>query len=120
MGEEQLNEMIQKSRINVGEQGLVGPHAAGFTGRKDDARWPHFMTPRAKTDFESGFQPGCALRRTPIISATTLTAISSGVMAPSSSPMGEWTRSKRSRGNPSFSSSLTTLMVLRLLPIIPM
>ena len=38
-------------------------------------------------------------RRTAIISATTETAISSGVMAPISSPMGAKTRSKAARGD---------------------
>src|SRR5262249_8270014 len=95
-------------------------HAARRAGGKDDAR-DHFNNARvrseAKTDLESSFQPDCGARRTAIISATTLTAISSGDSAPISSPMGAKIDSNACRGIPSFSSSLITEIVLRLLPI---
>src|SRR5262249_52936681 len=119
-GQQELDEVLEKGRTGIGQQSLICAHAARRTGGQDDAGQGHFRIPAANTDFERGFQPAWALRRMPIISATTATAISSGVMAPTSSPIGEWTRSKRSRGMPSFSSSLMTLIALRLLPIMPM
>jgi len=54
---------------------------------------------------------------TEVVSATMLTAISSGLVAPISRPMGAWIRSKDSREMPSFMISFITPMVFRLEPI---
>src|SRR5271157_2504251 len=101
----------------VGEQRLVAPHAPGLSRGENQAGnhvvcWAFGLYAREGT-------LGAVLRRTAIISATMATAISSGVSAPISRPMGECTRSRRSAGTPSRSSTLQISMNLRLLPIIP-
>src|SRR6185437_15485868 len=100
------------------------PHAARFSGSQDDGGNAHFSMARecssVKMDFEIPCQLPSGTLRTAIISAATEMAISSGVTAPISSPMGAETFSNAARGIPSFSSSLTTEMVLRLLPIMAM
>src|SRR5579884_1755018 len=58
-------------------------------------------------------------RRKAMSSAVIATAISSGVIAPISSPTGECTRSKRCSGIPSFTNSRNTVIALRFEPIMP-
>src|SRR5215472_5887464 len=97
-------------------------HALRFASGQNDARCFHFSRARrrsqAKIDFESERQFPSGSRLIAIISAATEIAISSGVTAPISKTMGAYTLSNAERGTPSFSSSLTTPIVLRLLPII--
>ena len=58
-------------------------------------------------------------RRVAINSATTATAISSGVSEPMSSPMGAWMASSLSLGIPIPSNSFHISAIFRRLPIMP-
>src|SRR6202050_3580171 len=109
----QTNQAIQKSFALQYQQSFGGSHAAGgATGQNNagDRRGRlHLRSARsdsvAKIDFERARQSVSGARRTAIISATMETAISSGVMAPISSPIGAKTRSNAARAMPSFSNS---------------
>src|SRR5439155_15023741 len=96
-------------------------HAFRFAGGQNQSGDVHFSSARvdssAKMDIDSDRQPDFGLRRTAIISAATEIAISSGEMAPISRPIGAKIRESCSRDNPSFSSSFTTEITFRLLPI---
>src|SRR5580658_578488 len=120
----QADQPVQKSLPLKLQQRFRRAHAPRLPGRQDQSAG-HFSNSARRdssenTDLESARQPESALRRTAIISATTDTAISSGEIAPISRPIGANTRAKLSVATPSPSSSLTTLMTLRLLPIIAM
>src|ERR1035441_1162430 len=117
---QQPAQRIQERGFAVSQQRFRRAHAARFAGGQDQAGGHFASVGRADsaiTDIESERQLEAALRRTAIISAVTETAISSGEIAPISSPMGAWIFSKASRGMPSFSSSRNTLSTLRRLPI---
>src|SRR5579872_3085162 len=119
-GRQHSHQSLNKSFAAIIEQGFGASHPAGCSGGQDNAG-DHFNSARrlswAKTDFDTERQSTFGLRRMAIISATTEIAISSGVSAPISRPMGAKIFSNSCRGRPSFSSSFTTEMVLRLLPI---
>src|ERR1022692_4268135 len=114
----QANQPVQKSLSLKLQQRLRRAHAPRLAAGQDQSAGHLSNSARrdspANTDLESARQSESALRRTAIISATTDTAISSGETAPISRPMGANTRAA------SFSSSLITLMTLRLLPIMAM
>src|ERR1700733_12522325 len=115
------NQPVKKCFPAIIEQSLGSSHAAR-SSRGEDNTGNHFNSAcnfsLAKIDFESDRQSDSGARRSAIISATTEIAISSGVSAPISSPIGANTLLNISRGKPSFSSSCTTEIVFRLLPII--
>src|ERR1700691_685617 len=120
----QADQPVQK-RLPLNLQQRLGRAHAARLARRQYQSAGHFNNSArgnspVNTDLESARQPESALRRTAIISATTDTAISSGETAPISSPIGANTRAKLSSEAPSFSSSLTTLITLRLLPIMAM
>src|SRR5580658_3282641 len=132
-GGQDANETVEKRFVLKSEQRFGSAHAAGSAAGKNDAgdlrstssySRVHLRTAReaslAKIDLAAVRHSESGARRRAIISATTETAISSGVMAPISSPMGAKTRSKAARWMPSFSNSLTTPITLRLLPIMAM
>src|ERR1035437_3052783 len=124
-GGEEADEGIEKGVVAVEQQGFGEAHAARLPGGENEGSDAHLeSTARspspANTDMESERQLDGALRRTAIISAVTEMAISSGEMAPISSPMGAWMRSNTVRAMPAFSSSRITLSTLRLLPIMAM
>ncbi len=74
------------------QEGFRRSHAPGFARRQNKSGEIHFVSALpvslGKMDLESSRQLDWAFLRTAIISATTATAISSGVTAPMSSPMG--------------------------------
>src|ERR1035437_4694865 len=110
---EQADQGIEKALLAVAEQRFGEAHAARLPGGENDSGDAHcestVRSPSpAKTDRESERQLDWALRRTAIISAVTEIAISSGEMAPISSPMGAWMRSNAARAMPCFSSSRIT------------
>src|SRR5581483_11583302 len=130
---EQPDQPVQESLALELEQRFGGAHAAGCAAGKNDARDLRaflYFAPRhlrmardaslARMDLEAIRHSASGARLMAIISATMDTAISSGVMAPISRPMGAKTRSNAARGMPSFSNSFTTPITLRLLPIIAM
>src|SRR6202795_5178253 len=125
---EEPDQPVQESFVLESQQRFGSAHASRCTARQDQAgnrtARIHFRMARevsvAKMDLESERQSDSGARRMAIISATIEMAISSGVMAPISRPMGAKTRSKAAREMPSFSSSLTTPITLRLLPIMAM
>src|SRR5262249_34663418 len=103
---EQSYHAVQKSFALIWKKGFRGSHAAGSAGAKNDggdrALRLHLRSARslslAKIDLESERQSESGARRMAIISATIETAISSGVMAPISKPIGENVRSRSARG----------------------
>src|SRR5260370_16982899 len=125
---EQTGQAIQKGFTLKWEQSLRSSHAAGSAACKDNAgdraARRHLMSARSdslvKIDFERARQSDSGARRMAIISATMETAISSGVIAPISSPMGSKARSNASPRMPPFSNSFTTPLTLRLLHIMAM
>src|SRR5580698_1405795 len=125
---EDPDEPVEERFILKSEEGFRASHTARRAARENDSgNFPaagHLRTARdaslAKIDLAAVRHSASGARCIAIISATTETAISSGVMAPISSPMGANTRSKATRAMPSFSSSFTTPITLRLLPIIAM
>src|SRR6202790_5060621 len=125
---EQPDHAVEEGLAFKFQQSFGSAHAHRCTAGQDEtgngtARI-HFRMARevsvAKIDLESDRQSESGARRMAIISATIEMAISSGVMAPISRPMGAKMRSKAARGTFSFSSSLTTPITLRLLPIMAM
>src|SRR5271154_6518029 len=94
------------------------PRFARSENRGGQHRYPRRAASGPTSSFLCAAKPS-AFRRTAINCATMLTAISSGVSAPISSPTGACTRSNCAAENPSFSSALYTAITLRLLPIIP-
>src|SRR5262249_18349311 len=88
---EHAHEPFDKRFSPIVKQGLGGSHAAG-SARRENNTGDHFNRARrlswAKMDFESLRQSISGARRTAIISATTEIAISSGVSAPISKPIG--------------------------------
>src|ERR1700692_4255468 len=119
-GRNHAHQSSYKTLATIIQQRFRTDHAAGGAGRQDNTG-DHFNSDRswswANTDFESDCHSTLGARRVAIISATTEIAISSGVSAPMSRPMGAKIFSNKWRGRPSFSCSFTTAMVLRLLPI---
>ena len=104
VGEKDPLQAAEEGFILKLEQRFWPAHAAGSaTGQNQTGN--HFNSALSfslvKMDFDSAFQSLDGARRTAIISATTETAISSGVMAPISSPMGAKIRSNCSRRKPS-------------------
>ncbi len=103
-------EPLQKRPPVVQQQRLRTAHprrrARGKNNRGGPARAVHFSSAFndacAKTDFDNARHSDSGLRRAAIISATTETAISSGVIAPMSNPMGAKTRSKAPARNALF------------------
>src|ERR1041385_6917156 len=98
IGGEEPDQAIQKCLSAKLQQGFWKTHTARFTGGQNQAGYIHFnrcarIDSSSETDLESDRQFDVALRRTAIISAATETAISSGEMAPISSPMGAKMRS---------------------------
>lgn len=95
-GSEGMGEGGEEGGSAEGEEGLGLAHAAGCATGQDEAGggWGrvHLRTEAlasvAKMPLAMVRHWGLAPRRTAIISAATLTAISSGVMAPISRPMG--------------------------------
>ena len=83
----------RKRLAPVRQQGFGRTHAPRFAGGQNEPGAAHFASAdrsdsSVNTDSESERQFEAALRRTAIISAVTEIAISSGEMAPISSPMG--------------------------------
>src|SRR5271154_3634858 len=95
------------------------PRFARSENRGGQHRYPRRAASGPTSSFLCAAKPS-AFRRTAINSATMLTAISSGVSAPISSPTGACTWAKRSGARPFSSSALNTEITLRRLPIIPM
>src|SRR6202049_3266709 len=100
----QQNQAVQKSFTLKAKQRFGRAHTAGSAAGQDnsgDRTWVHFRTAReasvAKIDFAAWRHSESGARRIAIISATTETAISSGVMAPISNPIGAKMRSKTAR-----------------------
>src|ERR1051326_3535123 len=125
---EDADRTIEECFAVVDQQSFRSSHAAGSAAGQnntgDSGTGTHFSSARkdslVKMDFDSLRQSDSGARRMAIISATMETAISSGVIAPMSRPIGEKVFSNASRGMPSFSNSFTTPMTLRLLPIMAM
>jgi len=89
---EKTDKAVEESVALKLQQGLGRTHAGGGSGGEDECGKAHgeaaLEGSADKTDLEISRQAEVALRRTAIISAATETAISSGVRAPISRPMG--------------------------------
>ena len=99
---EQRRSGVEKCFVAVWQQSFRRPHAPRFAGRENETCYAHLASTArtcssANTDSESARQLDVAPRRTAIISAVTDIAISSGEMAPMSSPMGAWMFSNAAR-----------------------
>src|ERR1700682_5481385 len=118
---EEPDHSVQEGLVFKFQQGFGSAHAPRCTAGQDETgngtAGIHFRMARedsvAKIDLESDRQSESGARRVAIISATMEMAISSGVVAPRSRPMGAKIRSKAARGTFSFSNSLTTPITLR-------
>src|SRR5688572_23413122 len=104
MRREDADQSVKEGGAPVLKQCLRRTHAARRTRGENNASRPHRTCIRslslAYTDFESCFQELSGLRLIAIISATTETAISSGVIAPISNPIGAKIRSNAAAGIP--------------------